>query len=268
MRDLAETPEGFDPVAFWEKRLEPFDLSAVGYAGLGLRYNEWLYRVRSFAFRRALADVQLDLDGARVLDVGSGTGFYVREWLAAGAEAVVGSDLTSTATGRLKGVFPRLEFVQFDISAEPPFDRASFDVISAFDVLFHIVEDARYRAAISNFSGLLRRGGLLFFSENFVHGDRSKHVHMVSRSRAEIEDLLRHAGLEIVTRRPMFIIMNAPVDSESALHQRLWRQFARVVSRHEGIGATAGALLFPLEIALISFFREGPSAEVMVCRKT
>jgi SAM-dependent methyltransferase len=95
----------FDPLAFWEERLQHFDLSAVGYAGLALRYNRWLYRVRSFVFRRTLRRASLNVDSAKVLDVGSGTGFYINEWLRAGANDVIGSDLTGVATGGLEKRF-------------------------------------------------------------------------------------------------------------------------------------------------------------------
>ena len=257
----------FDPLRFWEERLQPFDLSAVGYAGLGLRYNEWLYRVRSFVFRRTVRQAALDLGSARVLDVGSGTGFYVDQWLHAEVENVIGSDLTGVATERLRERFPDLEFVQFDISAEPPFPPGSFDVISAFDVLFHIVDDGRYRSAIANIATLLREEGHFVFSENFVRRQAARHVHMVNRSRADIEEILAECGFDVVIHRPMFVLMNSPIDSGSAILHSMWEGLRRVVSFHEALGGATGALLFPLELALVSVLREGPSAEIMVCRK-
>jgi SAM-dependent methyltransferase len=264
---MTASRDSFDSTSFWEQRLQRFDLSSVGYAGLGLHYNRWLYRVRSFVFRRLLDSVTLDLSSAHVLDVGSGTGFYVDEWRRAGAGKVVGSDLTRAATGRLRERFPDSEIVQFDISEEPPFPPNSFDAVSAFDVLFHIVDDVRYRSAIANIATVLREGGYFFFSENFVHVRTSQHVHMVSRSLTQIEELLVRGGLEVVSRRPMFILMNSPIDSESRALHHGWNLLRRVVSHHEALGAAAGALLFPLELALVSLLREGPSAEVMVCRK-
>lgn len=260
-------PTDFDSTAFWEERLRCFDLSSVGYAGLGLHYNRWLYRVRASVFRRSLRSVTLNLGSARVLDVGSGTGFYIDEWRRAGAGSVVGSDLTHEATRQLGERFPDLEIVQLDISAEPPFPPDSFDAASAFDVLFHIVEEDRYRSAIANIATLLRDGGYFFFSENFVHRPSSQHVHMVSRSLNQIEELLDRNGLEVVSRRPIFVLMNSPIDSDSFVLQGWWNLLSRVVSRHELLGAAVGAVLFPLELALVSVIREGPSAEMMVCRK-
>lgn len=96
---------GFDPSAYRERRLQPFDLSVVGHSGLGLRYNRWLYRVRAAVFRRLLRTISLPPD-ARVLDVGSGTGFYIAEWERAGFTDIVGSDLTAIAVERLARRFP------------------------------------------------------------------------------------------------------------------------------------------------------------------
>jgi SAM-dependent methyltransferase len=264
---MAEPEQRFDPRAFWEARLQRPDLAAVGYSGLGLGYNRWLYRVRSFTFRRILRAARLDLRAARVLDVGSGTGFYVAEWLRAGTERVTGSDLTDVATARLGGAFPGVEFVRFDVSDEPPFPSGAFDAISAFDVLFHIVDDARYESAVAHLASLLRDGGYLFCSENFVHGRSVRLEHQVSRSLDAIEGLLSRAGFEIVLRRPMFVLMNAPLDSRSRILHRSWRTIRSLVSRHEALGSLVGALLFPVELLLVSALPEGPSTEIVVCRK-
>jgi SAM-dependent methyltransferase len=120
----------FDPGAYWERRLQPFDLSAVGHSGLGIAYNRWLYKVRSVVFRRLLRTVSPAPD-ARVLDVGSGTGFYLAEWQRAGYTRLVGSDLTATAVEGLGRRFPGIELVTWDAAAELPFEQSSFDVISS-----------------------------------------------------------------------------------------------------------------------------------------
>jgi hypothetical protein len=68
----------FDPLEYWEDRHgKSSGLAGVGYLGLK-GYNEWMYRVRRHVFRRALRPYAARLRGARVLDVGSGTGFYLR----------------------------------------------------------------------------------------------------------------------------------------------------------------------------------------------
>jgi SAM-dependent methyltransferase len=256
----------FDPSEYWERRLEPFDLSVVGHSGLGLRYNGWLYRVRAVAFRRLLRYVTLP-PSARVLDVGSGTGFHIAEWQRAGVRDVVGSDFTTIATERLERRFPGVELVRWDAAVEPPFPSLSFDAISAFDILFHIVDDSRNRAALANFAYLLRDGGYLLLSDNLVHGPTVHGEHQVSRPLAEVEAALRELGFEILTRRPMFVLMSIPIDSESRLHWKLWNRLFGLLLRRPALGGIVGALLFPVELVLLAICREGPSTEAVLCRK-
>jgi len=260
----------FDPRAYWEARLERrFGLESVGYLGLGRSYNEWMYRVRRFGFRRIVRRLGLDLPRAQVLDVGSGTGFYVREWLALGAGTVVASDLTAVASARLAERYPSVEVHRLDIGEGPgPLEGRQFDAISAFDVLYHIVDDERYAAAFRTLASLLRPRAVLLFSENLPRSrERRRIEHQVSRSRAAVEAVLRDAGLELVDRRPQFFLMNTPFDDPPRVLVRGWRLLSRAVSRSDALGFAAGAALYPVELALVSLARESPTTEVVVCRR-
>jgi len=87
-----------DPRGYWKTRLtEHWDLHGVGFAGYGLRYNQWLYRVRRRVFLSHIRALPLDLSRATVLDLGSGTGFYVAIWRSLGVKAIAASDLTTVA---------------------------------------------------------------------------------------------------------------------------------------------------------------------------
>src|SRR5688500_17290577 len=142
----------FDNKRYWETRLrEPYSLAGVGYLRLGRRYNEWMYRIRGDVFDQVVERIAKSEErrGWRVLDVGAGTGFYVDRWMRLGAE-VTGLDLTEVAVGELSRCFPAARFVQADIGGplvQVPLEPGSFDAVSAFDVLFHIVDDAAYARA-------------------------------------------------------------------------------------------------------------------------
>src|ERR1043166_8271428 len=108
--------------------------------------------------------------GREVLDVGSGTGFYVDRWLRLGAR-VTGLDLTEIAVAELSRAFPAARFLRADIGASldgVPLAPGWFDAVSAFDVLFHIVDDAQYARAFENIPSLLRPGGWFLGPENFL----------------------------------------------------------------------------------------------------
>jgi predicted TPR repeat methyltransferase len=203
-----------------------------------------------------------------VLDVGSGTGFYVERWHELGAGHVTGSDIAAVAVQRLRRRFPADTFVRWDVGSHTQeLDGQRFDAISAIDVVFHLLDDRGYERCFANLRALLKPGGLLVFSENFLHDGVLRLPHQVSRTLPQIERVVTEAGLEIVRRRPLFCLMNAPHDSRAHLHRVWWRALAGIASRSEAVGAAAGALLYPLELALVSRLREGPSTELMICRR-
>lgn len=255
--------------AFWEQRLaEDWTESGVGYRALGRPFNVWMYRVRRDVFLREAGSLPLDLGQARVLDLGSGTGFYVDLWSRLGAGEVTGSDLTQAAVDSLRGRFPGTTFHRIDISepvtALPP---AGFDVVSCMDVLFHITDDDGHRTAIRNAARLVRPGGYFVMSENFLHVPEQRGPRQVNRSLENIQTELADAGFEVVRRTPMFVLMNAQVDAGRA--RRLgWGVVLRGATLLPATGWLAGALLYPLERRLVRRLDEGPSTELMICRRS
>lgn len=264
---MSTNSEQFDPEAYWSSRLEQtYSLEGVGYLGLGEPYNQWMYAVRRQVFR-AVVRGRLDLTRASVLDVGSGTGFYIERWRELGAARVAGSDLTAFAVEQLARRFPDASFRVLDLTRPLGAAPERFDAISAMDVLFHIVDDDGYARAIANLGRLLAPGGILVLSENLLHGRTERGRHQTSRSIEAVSALLHEAGLEIELRRPLFVLMNAPIDSDSALLERGWKAINILVREHPRTAWTVGAGLYPLELVLGRVVKDGPSTEILVCRK-
>jgi SAM-dependent methyltransferase len=259
----------FDPKAYWSERLDrTYTLGGVGWLGLGEAFNRWMYRVRRHVFLRTARRAVSDLGHARVLDVGSGTGFYIERWHEAGAGDVSGADLTDVAVERLRARFPGDEFSQFDLTGEAGDLAASrYHAISAMDVLYHIVDDDGYARAIENLHSLLKRGGVLLMSENFVHGDWYRTEHQVVRDIDWILGLLDRTGFDVLSRRPVFVLMNTPVDSRNRLLRRFWGLLMTAVRRGPRAAAMVGAALYPVELFLTAVLREGPTTEIVVARK-
>jgi SAM-dependent methyltransferase len=268
-RTTSDAPEPFDPEGYWQgMHLRNEGFEAVGFGGLGLGFNSWMYRVRRRVLRRALRRAGLSAEGAAVFDVGAGTGFYVREWLELGASRVDGSDLSAAAVEGLRDAFPTAEFVREDVAEPRRAESAGqYDLVSAFDVLFHIVDDGRFMRAIGNIADLTRPGGHLLLSDNFLHGPALRGRHQVSRSLEEIDQGLEAAGFESVVRLPMFVLMNKPVDSNSRTLRLSWRVISRICHRSHRAGTALGAVLFLPELLLTATVREGPSTELVVCRR-
>jgi len=263
-----------DPKTYWEERLRrDFDLRGVGFHGLGGPYNAWMYRVRRRIFRRLAAELAPQPASVEVLDVGSGTGFYIDCWRELGVTRIAGVDLTEVAVARLTARFPGLDFRRLDIAGEIPQEwRGRFDVVSAFDVFIHVLDDHAYQRALANVAALLKPDGRFVFSETFLHAPTQRWHHGVNRSLADIEDSLARAGLRITRRGPMFVLMNDPGDTRGPVWRALWSWLTLPLRFNRRVGMVTGyllgALLYPLELALTAVKSEGPSTEFAICRKT
>jgi SAM-dependent methyltransferase len=263
---MSMNTERFDAEGYWSDRLgREFSLEGVGYLGLGESYNRWMYAVRRRVFRDVVKG-RVD-PSASVLDVGSGTGFYVELWRELGVRHVTGSDLTAVAIEQLGERFPDTPFRALDLTKPLTGEAGPFDAISAMDVLFHIVDDDGYGQAIENLAAMLAPGGIFVFTENLLHGRTERGRHQTSRSLEAVSSLLTGAGLEVELRRPVFVLMNTPVDSDSALLEKSWKAVNILVRGHSRRGWAVGAALYPLELALGRLLEDGPSTEIMICHK-
>lgn len=257
-----------DHSAFWEDRLDDdWTESGVGYKALGLSFNSWMYKAREEVFLREAGRTGIDRS-SRILDVGSGTGLYLRWWERMRPAEVVGSDLTSSAVRNLRQHFPDKQVEQLDIAAGTgPFEPASFDVVSCMDVLFHITDDDKYRSALANISRLLKPGGRFVFTENFVHRTHDRSAHQTNRSLAWITEALDDADLTLEHRVPHLVLMNAQVDAPW-VWRKAWGGMLRAATLTEFTGNLAGATLYPVERMLARRLTESPTTELAIATRS
>ena len=269
----------------WDSRPgEEYSLPTTTYRRLGRQYSRWMYRLRAGVFQRVAKGLPLRWPEARVLDVGSGSGFYVDQWHRLGVPKVAGADLTEVTVRQLEQRFPGDDFVQFDLckplpayvtrlsaprSAESEARVAvpGFDAVSAMDVLSRIVDATQYEQALRNIASLLKPGGWLLWSDYFLRRRTERVSHQPGRPLRESEAAVRAAGFDIVDRRPMFVVMNYPADAQSKLARWGWTAMAAGAALAEPLVWIVGAILYPVERQLTRVVKESPSTEIMVCRR-
>jgi len=263
------TANRFDAARYWKDRLAGgLTLADIGYKGLGLAYNTWLYRVRRSVFLRVAGRLPCEWRRASVLDVGSGSGFYVSIMRELGVPALVGTDITERSIEYLRQRYAGYSFVQCDIgAASPDLPGGPFDIITAMDVLFHIVDDQAYERAFTNVAAHLDSGGFFIFTEPGPGHTVQTAPHSKCRSESLVLHAMSRAGMEPVAHMPVFEIMNEPVGPINKLRQCIWSGIQRIVSRGERWGFWLGAALFPVELMLLSACDSGPSTNIFVCRK-
>lgn len=198
--------------SYWEERLrQRFDLTTAGCIVLGPRYNACLYGARVKALEKALKAKGYTLQGANILEVGCGTGFYTEYCLKCQVSTYVGVDITSVSVETLRERYPDWRFVQADISAdEIPEITDKFDVVLAADVLFHIVADAAFEKAIRNLCSALRPGGLLIISDVFPACTVQIAPHVRLRSLEMYNRTLAENRAYILHVEPIFALLQPP----------------------------------------------------------
>ena len=269
--DQGEGPK-YEAASFWETRLRGrFNLDGVGFQGLGVQFNTALYRQRAIVLDRVIRRHRIAIAGADIVELGPGTGFYVAEWERRGAASVLGLDITEVSCEALRRQFPRFRFEQADVAEPWPLEPASVDLVAAFDVLFHIVDDRRFEAAIGQVARALRPGGTFLVSDLFLHGAPVLGFHQVVRSLEQYGAALDRSGLEIVARVPVFLAMHPAMDLPPGRRRRIaeswwsWLE-ARLRADHR-MGHRWGRILGYLDRAGTAVLREGPSTEILVARR-
>jgi SAM-dependent methyltransferase len=221
----------YEPRGFWEQRLrEQFDLRGTGEFGMSIAYNRACYALRLRALERALRDAGIDPAGRRVLDVGCGTGFFTSYYVGRGA-AVTGIDITSVSIERLAAQFPQSRFVEADVGEGVP--GGPYDVINAFDVLYHITDDARWERAVLNLGRAVAPGGVLLVTDLF-ESRSGQAEHNTVRPLARYRDVLERAGLRVGRRYPTHLLLNRELGAFRPLNRLPWLLY--------GIDRTALAL--------------------------
>jgi len=258
----------FNPQEYWESRLNKhFNLNGVGDIGLGANYNKALYNVRRYAFKRIVSSLKVDFSTSSILDVGSGTGFYIERWNELGVKSISGSDITEVVVNNLSKKYNYANFRQLDIGEELKDPIGKFDFISAFDVLFHIVDDSRFERAITNIASSLNEQGYFIISDNFVRRGEIRVRHQVSRSEDYMSKVIGEKGFKLVKTIPMFILMNTPIDSENRILWKFNQIREALIHKGEFYGSIFGNVLKPIEKTLISLMNESPSTEIRLYRK-
>lgn len=195
----------YQPREFWDRRLsEHFDERGTGETGLSLAYNRACYELRREVLDRALRDAAFDPRGREVLDVGCGSGFFTAYYLAHGAR-VTGLDIAPTSIERLSARHPEARFLLADIGETAP--EGVFDLVNAFDVLYHITDDARWERAMRHLARAVRPGGLLLITDTFSE-PRALEAHNRMRPLSRYRAVLEAEGLEPGELAPTHVLLN------------------------------------------------------------
>ncbi len=257
------------PKDYWDKRYEKLGIDRSGHMDLPPAYNAWLYKRKKAVVWHLLRREGLSLTDKKVLEMGAGTGVYIAEWVKAGAK-VTGLDLSAKAAEALQQRYPDHTFFQADLTDASWAEKISppYDMVTGIDVLYHLIDDEAWKQALRLASQALKPGGHFVIIEQFRHGEAWERGYIKWRSLAAYTEALEAAGFEILHRKPAFYTMVQVCDVEpprlSAFLDKAWESTYPWMRRMPKV---MGPLMYAIDTIMGGWVSEGPSMEVMLCRK-
>ena len=265
---MENTKESFDPRKYWEDRLETkFDLTGVGFRRKSVAFNKWAYKIREDALDELIADKAIDPGGAVILDVGCGTGFFIHYWLGQNAESVTGVDITEISINQLKAAIPEARFQLVDLSDPDHGLDEKYDIISIFDVLFHIVDDDKFAVAVSNLANISKPGAQVIVTDLFKKKTLHPMQHCRNRSLAHYKGVFTKNGFELKKMTPLFFVLLPP----SGLSNGFFRwagilawEAVTFVTRWSFFGNVLGYILYKIDTVLRKILTTGPGGHLVI----
>jgi 2-polyprenyl-3-methyl-5-hydroxy-6-metoxy-1,4-benzoquinol methylase len=257
---VSRPPRSYDPREYWSALHAEPGLRAVGQSGLPEGLNVWLYRIGRRNVTAFLAAHGIgDLSGKAVLDVGSGTGFWIDLWIHMGAAVVDGTDLIPAATERLRERYPASTFFTGDI-ADPGVvpDQGRYDLVAVMNVMLHILDEDRFAASAANVAAAVRPGGRLFLAEPALTRSAPKTLTPGASSTARplkrYSEVLERAGLHLIAVGPSTVVGANPIESGDSNFRRysaIWKRAGRWARRWPRAAGLIGLILAALDRILM-----------------
>lgn len=269
---MTNDSDEFDAGAYWQERVGAgADLAVVGHRAMGPAYNGEIYARRIDALESMLdRHVRKPLPQLRILDVGCGSGFYTRFWQAKGVRDYVGVDISGRTVEHLGKTYPDYTFVTADVTESlPEIVKAlgPFDVITVFDVLYHIVDDPRVDGAIDNIAALIASDGQLLIMDQLCKRDYQVSKHVKYRNRDTYLSMFGRRKLVLQDRELLFHFLVPPITGirvADFLAAAVFKVFGLLLHVSDGLAAWSASKLRHLDSRLRMRGVTVPNCELLV----
>ncbi|MYW17082.1 methyltransferase domain-containing protein [Streptomyces sp. SID486] len=191
---------GDDTPDYWDVRHRDQDeLASGGHIGLDRAGNELFYALRLGNLLGAVGDLSSATAPLFVLDAGCGKGYFARA-LARCGHRVDAFDASEEALDRARaaGGGPRYTRARLEEWRSP----WPYDIVLCVDVLFHLLDDTEWAAALRNLASLVRLTGRLIVTDEDTAVPRARGDYILHRPTAAYRSVLEPLGLRHTEFRP------------------------------------------------------------------
>jgi len=187
----------FAPERYWETRHQTHQasLKAVGHVKLTDRQSAEQYEIKRSLLIAMIRRHCPETTGRSLLDAGCGIGLLTGAFVEQGFD-VLGVDFSETAIERARAGGIGAKFLVSKLAGLNI--EQQFDVITAVDVLLHVVDRREWHATLDAFRRHLKPEGVLIVLDWLDARVRRVQPHLRARSQRRYARALARAGLRIV----------------------------------------------------------------------
>jgi SAM-dependent methyltransferase len=139
----------------------------------------------------------MPLAGKRILEVGCGTGKWLRDLIAWGAdpENIFGVELLQASAARARRLCPETVTIECASAAELHHPSASFDIVLQATVFTSVLDQDMKQAMAAEMLRVVRPTGIIVWYDFFMKNPRNPYVQPVARS--DIQGLFPGCSLDL-----------------------------------------------------------------------
>jgi SAM-dependent methyltransferase len=281
--ELRDSGLGYDNAIYWESlhAARGGEFSAVGYPELGEGFNRATYKLRLHALERLLRRSRL-FPVVALLEGGVGIGAYAPVWCKAQVKRWTGLDISPTAIEYMTRQFPSGRFSTADLcnreELEELLGESRFDLVTAIDILYHIVDDNNFAEALGNLARRVHPGCGFVISDIFCNQDLRIAPHVKRRSLRTYVRVLEPLGFRLVEREQVFAVIGhsevPPKGVADLFVSAAWRVSAKLIrecptSARNAVGAAVVHGLAPVDSAIrYTGLTKGSNLELALFRRS
>ena len=271
-----DNKDTFDASAYWRDRVvSGADLGVVGHRSMGPIYNGQIYERRLEVLdAMLLRHTNKPAEELRVLDIGCGSGFYTACWAERRVRDYLGVDISLDTIKHLSSLYPNYQFLQADMTESSIAEFSElppFDVVSIFDVFYHIINDERFGNAVGHVASLTAESGCVLVIDQLFRNRYQLSRHVVYRERESYLTTFRQHQLDLVDNELLFHFLVPPLSGHRLidfLAASLFKVAGLIVRVSNTLANWAATKLRRLDTRLRSNGRRASNSEMLVFNKT
>lgn len=243
----------FNQPEYWKSRISGnIDLGVVGYRSLGKGYNEYIYRRRLDVLNEILENLTKPLVGLKILEIGCGNGFYIEQWRRLGVTQLTGVDISPGSVALMKDLYPEYTFHVVDAAKENALDflNTKYDLITIFDVIYHVVDDADAAKLLINAASVLDDKGFMLVTDIIGKNNYGFVQHVRYRSFDFYNKYLNSTQHNVLSYKVIFNILHPPVLRNKTLDYVIsgaYYMVGSVMRINDNIGRAIGKIMYGID---------------------